>query len=85
MMLLICSSKRVASARRWRIIAWFCWCFFNVVREDVRASSAVSSALDAAGAVEKVGVVVSDERRLPKEASKASRGASTIFSIFLIN
>jgi hypothetical protein len=54
------------------------------VREDVRVSSAVSKAVDGTGAVEKVGVVVNEVRRVPKEASKVSRDATTSLSISLI-
>jgi hypothetical protein len=54
------------------------------VREDVRASSAVSKAVDGTGAVEKVVVVVNEVRRVPKEASKVSRDATTSLSISLI-
>jgi hypothetical protein len=54
------------------------------VREDARVSSAVSKAVDETGAVKKVGVVVNEVRRVPKEASKVSRDATTSLSISLI-
>ena len=41
------------------------------MREDVRVSSAVSKAVDETGAVEKVGVVVNEVRRVLKEASQS--------------
>jgi hypothetical protein len=40
--------------------------------------------VDETGAVEKVGVVVNEVRRVPKEASKVSRDATTSLSISLI-
>ena len=54
------------------------------MREDVTVSSAVSKAVDRTGAVEKVDVVVNEVRRVPKEASKVSRDATTSLSISLI-
>ena len=54
------------------------------MREDVRVSSAVSKAVDGTGAVEKAVVVVNEVRRVPKEASKVSRDATTSLSISLI-
>ena len=47
------------------------------MRGNVRVSSAVSKAVDGTGAVEKVDVVVNEVRRVPKEASKVSRDATT--------
>ena len=54
------------------------------MKEDVRVPSAVSKAVDGTGAVEKVGIVVNEVRRVPKEASKVSRDATTSLSISLI-
>jgi hypothetical protein len=57
----------------------------SVVREVVRESSALSKASEVAGAVEKVGVVVSEVRSAFREASKASRDVSTTLSISSIH
>jgi hypothetical protein len=40
--------------------------------------------VDETGAIEKVGVVVNEVRRVPKETSKVSRDATTSLSISLI-